>query len=70
MQWSALLKQVIDPITRDAEETRQQVAHLVALVDGLGVRIARYARGDGALDTRQRECRETLMRYLTRFESA
>ncbi len=68
-EWRELLREVVDPLTRKAAQTEQEVAHLVALIDGLGLRLARHTQGDAALETQQRECGETLMRYLTRFEA-
>ncbi len=68
-EWRELLREVVGPLTRKAAQTEQEVAHLVALIDGLGLRLARHTQGDAALEAQQRECGETLMRYLTRFEA-
>ncbi len=68
-EWRGLLLEVVGPLTRNASQTEQEVAHLVALVDGLGLRLARHTEGDAALEAQQRECAATLMRYLSRFEA-
>ncbi len=68
-EWRDLLREVVGPLVRNADETEQEVAHLVALVDGLGLRLARHTEGDEALEAQQQECVGTLMRHLTRFEA-
>ncbi len=68
-EWRELLRELVGPLTRKAAQTEQEVAHLVALIDGLGLRLARHTQGDAALEAQQRECGATLMRYLTRFEA-
>ncbi len=68
-EWRALLQEVVGPLTRNATQTEQEVAQLVALIDGLGLRVARHTEGDAALEAQQRECAATLMHYLTRFEA-
>ncbi len=68
-EWRELLQEVVGPLTRNAAQTEQEVAHLVALIDGLGLRLARHSEGDAALEAQQRECAATLMHYLTRFEA-
>ena len=68
-EWRDLLREVVGPLVRNADETEQEVAHLVALVDGLGLRLARHTEGAEALEAQQMECVATLMRHLTRFEA-
>ncbi len=68
-EWRELLQGVVGSLTRHGTQTEHEVAHLVALVDGLGLRLARHAEGDLALEAQQRECVETLMHHLTRFEA-
>lgn len=68
-EWRDLLREVVGPLVRNADEAEQEVAHLVALVDGLGLRLARHTEGDGSLEAQQQECVATLMRHLTRFEA-
>lgn len=69
VEWWDLLKQVLGPLTPSAAEREHEIAHLVALVDGLGLRVARQPHDDAALRAKQRECSETIMRHLTRFEA-
>ncbi len=68
-EWRELLQEVVGPLTRHGAQTKHEVAHLVALVDGLGLRLARHTRGDAALEAQQRECVDTLTHHLTRFEA-
>lgn len=68
-EWRDLLQEVVSPLTGNAGQTEQEVAHLIALIDGLGLRLARHTAGDTTLGAQQRECAATLMRYLTRFEA-
>ena len=68
-EWRALLQELVDPLTRNAAQREHEVAHLVALIDGLGLRIARHTAGDAALAAEQRDCEATLMHCLTRFEA-
>ncbi len=39
-EWRELLREVVGPFTRSAAQTEREVAHLVALVDGLDLRLA------------------------------
>ncbi len=67
-EWHELLQELVGPLVGNAAETEREVAHLVALIDGLGLRVARHTERDAALEPQQRECAATLVRYLTRFE--
>ena len=67
-EWSELLEGLVDSLTSSASEKRGEVAHLIALVDGLGVRVARLGDGDPGLAEQQQACRATLARHLARFE--
>ncbi len=68
-EWRALLQELVGPLTRNAAQTEEEVAHLVALIDGLGLRVARHTEADAALEAQQRECAATLMLCLARFEA-
>ena len=68
-EWRELLQEVVGSLTRHGAQAEHEVAHLVALVDGLGLRLARHTEGDPALEAQQRECVDTLMHHLTRFEA-
>ena len=68
-EWRALLLEVVGPLTRSPAHADEEVAHLIALNDGLGLRVARHNEGNSALATLQRECAATLMSHLTRFEA-
>ncbi len=68
-EWRELLQEVVGSLTRHGAQAEHEVAHLVALVDGLGLRLARHTEGDAALEAQQRECVDTLMSHLTRFEA-
>jgi len=69
-EWRRLLEDVVRPVVRNRSEAKREVAHLVALIDGLGLRLARHASSDQVLEDEQRECAATLVRHLTRFEAA
>ena len=71
-EWREMLRDLVAPLFESAAQTDHQVAHLIALVDGLGLRIARLSRdmeGVPALASRQRECRETLSRHLAAIDA-
>ncbi len=67
-EWRALLFERIRPLARSAQETKNEVEHLIALIDGLGLRVARRTQPDSELEVQRRECRATLRRYLKRFK--
>ena len=69
-EWRELLRQVVAPLAPDAAQAEHELVHLVALIDGLGLRLARSTDGTAALEAEQRDCRAILMRYLARFELA
>ena len=42
-EWTAFVEQLLEPLTASAEDARWQAERLVALVDGLGLRVALIA---------------------------
>ena len=67
-EWRQLLLELVRPCVGSAQEARTQVEYLIALTDGLGLRIARHTGPDAGLEAEQRECRTTLLRFLRRLE--
>ncbi len=67
-EWHALLLELVRPLFRGARQAKKEVEHLIALTDGLGLRIARRTEPDAGLEAHQRECRATLLRHLERFD--
>ena len=66
-EWRELLEEAVRPLIGSEAEREQELALLIALVDGLGLRIARNTAGEAALEGERRECEATLLRHLTRF---
>ncbi len=69
-EWRQLLEDLIRPLMRTRAEAKRELAYVVALVDGLGLRLARHVSNDRMLGDEQRECAATLVRHLARFEAA
>lgn len=67
-EWRRLVVDLVTPFEQNAAQTEPEVAHLVALIDGLGLRLARHPEKGAALAAQQRECEAILLRHLTRFE--
>ena len=67
-EWRALLLELVAPLAPDSTGAEREVAHLIALIDGLGLRLARHTVDDPTLEVQQRECAATLTHTLTRFE--
>ena len=69
-EWRELLREMVGTLTASRAQTNQEVAQLVALIDGLGLRLARHTLDDPSLAAQQREAAAILMRHLTRFAAA
>jgi hypothetical protein len=68
-EWRELLQELVSPLVRNPLELEHEVAVIVALVDGLGLRLARHTPSDSEFETQQCECTATLMRHLARYET-
>jgi len=66
-EWRALLLERVRPLAPSVKQTKNEVDHLIALIDGLGLRVARHSESDAGLEAQQRACRATLLRHLKRF---
>jgi len=63
-QWRNLLSDVVSPLVADSRDADREVDHLIALIDGLGLQLARNAEDGTGLETRRRACVDTLGRAL------
>lgn len=69
-EWRNLLSDVVSPLLTDSADLEPELDHLIALIDGLGLHLARDVADGRVLDTRQRACKDTLGRVLLRFKVA
>jgi len=63
-EWRALLAGLVAPLIADEGQLDSEVEHLLALVDGLGLRIARETKKDAELARDQEAAFSILMRHL------
>ena len=68
-EWEKVLSDAIDPMVDIAPQKETEVAHMIALVDGLGVRIARTNGSAAQTKAAQKECRNTIERHIARFKN-
>ena len=70
-EWRALLLEVVAPLRQDAATAEREVDDLIALVDGLGLRITRESANGAQANDSTRDCQAQLLRQLAhfRFES-
>ena len=54
----------VRPLVRDRRAAKREAASLIAITDGLGVRVARASGGPARLLQEQRACRRVLDRAL------
>jgi AcrR family transcriptional regulator len=66
-EWRGMLETVLGPFCADAEATRREASLLMALVDGLGVRLALLPQDDAALGAKQQAAAADLRQYLKKF---
>jgi AcrR family transcriptional regulator len=67
-EWRSMLSDFVAPLVADSRAADHEVDHLIALIDGLGLQLARNVEKDGAgLETRRRACVDTLGRALLGF---
>ncbi len=66
-EWCQMLEHVIAPLVSDAAQAREAAWDLIAVVDGLGLRVAREASARKLRRTLQRDCRESLLRSLSKI---
>ena len=69
-EWRNLLSDVVSPLVADSADLEAELDHLIALIDGLGLHLARDVADGVVLDTRQRACEDTLEGILFRFKAA
>ncbi len=63
-EWRALLENLLTPLSQDPEHEADLI---IALVDGLGIGLARAGFAGAALKRKQSECEAALNRYLGKF---
>ena len=66
-EWSSMLAGVVAPLVADADRVEGEVAHLIALVDGLGLRIARETKDDSNLELDRAAALRMIERHLDRL---
>ena len=69
-EWRALLRATLAPLCTSDARVEEELDALVALVDGLGVGLARHAERDDALAAQQEACEATLAKHLERFTAS
>ena len=65
-EWRSMLSDVVSPLVTDSRDADREVDHLIALIDGLGLQLARNVENGAGLETRRRACVDTLGRALSR----
>ena len=68
-EWRQLLSDVVAPLVVDPDRVASEVEHLIALIDGLGLRIARELRDEADLEQDRAAALRTLGRHLERFSA-
>jgi TetR/AcrR family transcriptional regulator, transcriptional repressor of bet genes len=68
-EWRELLETVLAPLAGDADKTSDEVDTLIAMIDGLGLRLALFAGTDYALQKEQSRCVHTLRRQISRLSA-
>jgi AcrR family transcriptional regulator len=66
-EWRSMLSDVVSPLVADSRDADREVDHLIALIDGLGLQLARNVEDGTGLETRRRACVDTLGRALLGF---
>jgi TetR/AcrR family transcriptional repressor of bet genes len=69
-EWRSMLSDVVSPLVADSTEVERELDHLIALIDGLGLHLARNVEDETALEAVRRDCVETLARALSSFTAA
>lgn len=64
--WRHAVRDLLKPLSTTADADAEL---LIALIDGLGLRIARHTDGGRSLARKQSDCRAALDRYLHQFHS-
>lgn len=65
--WRDLVEVLVQPFCADEAETQAEAALIIAMIDGLGLRLALSAREPAALEQGRKDCLSSLKRYLNRF---
>jgi len=63
--WQSAVQELLEPLSDTADADAEI---LVALVDGLGLKIARHTAGEKTLAQQQSDCRASLDRILKQFQ--
>ncbi len=66
-EWRSMLSDIVSPLVANSADVDREVDHLIALIDGLGLHLARDVEDGAALETRRRACVNTLARVLSGF---
>ncbi len=68
MEWRGLLEIILTPLTRNRPAAKREADLMIALIDGLGLRVALMDAASPDLEEAQRWCEARLELYLRRFE--
>jgi AcrR family transcriptional regulator len=68
-EWADVLDEALDPLIDIKSQMEREVAHLIALVDGLGVKIARHNGPASKIKQAQMACENILARHIAQFEN-
>ena len=66
-EWRSLLVELLEPLVATPASAEEEAETLIALVDGLGLRLARDPSGDPVPPAARRHCIATLDRTLDRM---
>ena len=69
-EWRTMLRSVVRPLVEDAKQVESEVEHLIALVDGLGLRVARETKSETERERDWAAVRKVLQQHLDRFASS
>ncbi|MEO1027981.1 MAG: TetR/AcrR family transcriptional regulator [Pseudomonadota bacterium] len=65
-EWQSLIQELLMPLSKNVEADAELI---VALVDGLGLNIARHTDGNASLTRQQSKCRAVLDHVLSQFRN-
>jgi AcrR family transcriptional regulator len=69
-EWRSMLSDLVSPLVANTADADHEVDHLIALIDGLGLQLARDVDDGAALEALRRDCACTLARVLSRLAVA
>jgi len=70
VEWRSTVSALLSEIFADDADAQNECNLLIAMIDGLGIWVARQAGTDGAaLNSKQQQCSDTIAYYLTQLSA-